>query len=195
MLSEGADMVIQDSTVIGKVHVRTMTLASDTIFLARRAAKHDTWKAALWCSRKQDGCVRFCSVPADAITPRRFRCLPGDPAQEGALRPQFVTLQYGQPSYALLSGAVPMAVWTGADNGSQIGVYKILEETEGVRNVQLRAPEFLPFNLEAGVFLEPSAKVLMPAPPSYSYGMSIFQPCGDTVDDELWSIGVGAHLI
>jgi hypothetical protein len=195
MLSEGADMVIQDSTVIGKVHVRTMTLASDTIFLARRAAKHDTWKAALWCSRKQDGCVRFCSLPGDAITPRRFRCLPGDPVQEAALRPQFITLQYGQPSYALLSGAVPVAVWTGADNGSQMGVYKMLEETEGVRNVQLRTPEFLPFNLEAGVFLEPSATVLIPAPPSYSYGMSIFQPCGDTVDDELWSIGVGAHLM
>ena len=195
MISEGADLNIQNSTVIGKVHVRTMVLASNTIFLARRA-KHDPWRAALWCSRKQAGCVRFCFVPADAITPRRFHCLPGDPTQEADFRPQFVSLQYGHPSYALLSGAAPMAVWTGADNGSQMGVYKSLEETEGVRNVQLRAPEFLPFNLEAGVFLEPSTTALVAAPPvSYGYGATSFLSCGDTEEDELWNIGVGAHLI
>jgi len=196
LASEGADLHIENSTVIGKVHTRTMELASNTIFLARRA-RHDPWRAALWCSRKQVGCVRFCFVPNDSITPRRYRCLPRDPAQEAAFRPQFVTLQYGHPSYALLSGDVPMAVWTGADNGSQMGVYKTLEETEAVRNVQLRVPEFLPFNLEAGVFLEPSAAVIVPLPlAGQGYGVPrSLNPCGDDVDDELWYIGVGAHLV
>jgi hypothetical protein len=196
LASEGADLHIEDSTVIGKVHVRTMELASNTIFLSRRA-NHDPWRAALWCSRKQAGCVRFCFVPNDSITARRYRCLPGHPTREAALRPQFVTLQYGHPSYALLSGDVPVAVWTGADNGSQMGVYKSLEETEAVHNVQLRVPEFLPFNLEAGVFLEPSAAVTMPPPPAgYGYGARrSVNPCGDAVDDELWYIGVGAHLV
>jgi hypothetical protein len=143
--------------------------------------------------------VRYCFVPNDSITPRRYRCLPGDSAQEAALRPQFVTLQYGHPSYALLSGYVPMAVWTGADDGSQMGVYKLLEEAEAVRNVQLRVPEFLPFNLEAGVFLVPSAAVTIPRiGAGYGYGNGALRnvnPCGDAMDDELWYIGVGAHLL
>jgi hypothetical protein len=194
--AEGADLHIEDSTVIGKVHVRTMQLASNSIFMARRA-KHDPWRAALWCSRKQSGCVRFCFVPADAITPRRYRCLPGEGQEEAALRPQFVTLRYGHPSYALLSGRVPMAIWTGADNGSQMGVYKTLEETEAVRNVQLRVPEFLPFNLEAGVFLEPSAAVASPWPEMETgyRARQPFHPCGCDTEDELWHVGVGAHLI
>ena len=55
-----------------------------------------------------------------------------------------------------------MAVWMGADNGSQMGVYHFAEETEAVRNVQLRIQEFLPFNLEAGIFLKPSATAVVP---------------------------------
>jgi hypothetical protein len=194
LTSEGADLHVEGSTIVGKIHVRTMELASNSIFIARRPS-HDPWPAAIWCGRKQAGCMRFCFVPVDSITPRRYRCLPGDPSQEAALRPQFVTMHYGDPSYLLLSGAVPMAVWTGADNGSQMGVYHFAEETEAVRNVQLRVPEFLPFNLEAGIFLEPSTTVGVPPVPSgYGYGRRL-DPCGDPADDELLNVGVGAHLI
>jgi hypothetical protein len=196
LASEGADLHIEDSTVIGKVRVHTMELASNTIFLARRA-RHDPWAGAVWCSRKQSGCMRFCFVPSDSITPRRFRCLPDDPSHEAMLDPKFVTLRYGHPSYGLLSSDGPMAIWTGADNGSQMGVYRALEETEAVRSVQLRIPEFLPFNLEAGIFLEPSAAVVIPRPPFvYGYGQrGPSDPCGDPGGDELLFVGVGAHLI
>jgi len=51
-----------------------------------------------------------------------------------------------------------MAVWTGADNGSQLGVYLQVQETEAVRNVQLRAPDYLPVRLESGIFLHPARK-------------------------------------
>jgi hypothetical protein len=173
MTSQGADLHIEESTVIGKVHVRTMELASNTIFLAN-LAPHDTWKAALWCSRQQTGCVRFCFLPASAITPQQFHCLPPDSMQEDLFEPQFVILRYGHPSYGLLSGDTPMAVWTGADNGSQIGVYYLLQETEAVRNVQLRAQEYVPFGLEVGVFLEPSCPiVIMPQPYPYGYGYGV----------------------
>ena len=193
LASEGADLHIEDSTVIGKVRVHTMELASNTIFLALRA-RHDPWHAAVWCSRQQSGCMRFCFVPADSITPRRFRCLPESAGSENALTPKFVTLQYGSPSYGLLSGDVPLAIWTGADNASQMGVYKAIEETEAVRNVQLRAPEFLPFNMESGIFLEPSSAVVIPRPPAgYGYGKRL-DLCGDS-EDELIFVGIGAHLI
>jgi hypothetical protein len=196
MASEGADLHIEDSTVIGKVRVRLMELASNTIFLSRLAL-HDTWKAALWCSRQQAGCVRFCFLPACAITPQQFHCLPPESAEEGAFEPKFVILRYGHPSYGLLSGDTPMAIWTGADNSSQIGVYNFLQETEAVRNVQLRAQEYVPFGLETGVFLEPSRPVVLkPLPVGYGYGLQgPWNPCGGSEEDDLRFVGVGAALI
>jgi hypothetical protein len=197
LASEGGDLHIEDSTVIGKVHVRMMELASNTIFLARRAVS-DSWKAALWCSRQQAGCVRFCFLPAKAITPQQYRCLPGDPSGEDGFLPKFVILRYGHPSYGLLSGDTPMAIWTGADNGSQIGVYNFLQETEAVRNVQLRAQEYVPFGLETGIFLEPSRPVvILPRPLGYGYGHDghLGDPCGGSEEDDLRFVGVGAALI
>ena len=180
LASEGADLHIEDSTVIGKVWAHSMELASNTIFLARRP-RHDPWDASLWCSTRQTGCVRFCFLPSDAIVPRQFECLPADPSQEDAFLPQFVTLEYGHPSYGLLSGDAPMAIWTGADNGSQIGVYNFIQETEAVRNVQLRAPEYLPFSLEAGIFLEPSrAAVIRPVHHVYGVGLRTDADCSST---------------
>ena len=102
------------------------------------------------------GCVRFCVLPFGSITPRRHRCLPPDAASEPALEPHFVALRYGHPAYALLSGDTPVAIWTGADNGSQLGAFLQIQETEAVSNVQLRAPEYLPAALEGGIFLHPS---------------------------------------
>ena len=196
LASEAADLHIEDSTIIGKVHVRLLELASNTIFLAR-LAKHDSWSAALWCSRRQAGCVRFCFLPADTRAPQQYRCLPPGSAQEDLFLPKFVTLQYGHPSYGLLSGDTPMAVWAGADNGSQMGVYYLLQETEAVRNVQVRAPEYLPFGLEDGILLVPSRpEILRPLPVAYGYGVgNRWNPCGDHDEDDLRFVGVGAALI
>jgi hypothetical protein len=155
LASAGADLDVEDSTVIGKVRTRTITLASNSIFHAKLSAQ-DSWPAAVWASRQQAGCVRFCSLPFGSITPRQYECLPPDQASQAALEPRFVAVRYGDPSYALLSGDCPVAVWTGAGNGSQLGVYLQVQETEAVRNVQIRAPEYLPARLEAGVFLHPS---------------------------------------
>ena len=142
--------------------------------------------------------MRFCFLPASAITPQRFRCLPDNPSQEDALQPKFVILRYGHPSYGLLSGDTPMAIWNGADNGSEIGVYNLLQEAQAVRNVQLRAQEYLPFGLEAGIFLEPSRAAVSKRPHLvYGYGLSrdIRDLCGGHEDDDLRFVGVGASLI
>jgi hypothetical protein len=174
-----------------------MELASNTIFLARRA-RHDDWKAALWCDRQQAGCVRFCFLPANSITPQRFECLPPVPAQEGQFRPQFIILRYGHPSYCLLSGDTPSAIWSGADNGSQMGVYYILQERQAVQNVQLRAQEYVPFGLETGVFLVPSSSVLIrPRPFAYGYGPydRRWDPCDGLDEDDLRFVGIGSLLI
>jgi hypothetical protein len=162
LASAGADLHVEDSTIVGKVRARTITLASNTIFHSRLGSE-DSWSAAVWASRRQAGCVRFCVLPPDSITPRRYHCLagedsqgPGEDSQGPALEPSFVTLCYGLPAYALLSGDCPAAIWNGAANGSQIGVYLQIQETEAVTNVQLRAAEYLPAMLESGVFIHPS---------------------------------------
>ena len=197
--SAGADLHIEESTVIGKVRTRTLTLASNTIFFGRTGL-HDPWAAAIWCSRRQTGCVRFCTLPQGAITPRRYECLPPDitdAASVAQFAPTFVTLRYGQPGYALLSGDVPLAVWQGADNGSQIGVYYGIQETEAVSNVRIRLPEYLPVMLEGGVFVHPARPLPRAAPPPVSYyGGARPTCCGDEEDDALaWLPGIGAGLL
>jgi hypothetical protein len=115
LASAGPDLSITGSTVIGKVRARTLTLASDSIFHAR-LGDADPWQAPVWSSRRQAGCVRFCWLPADSITPRQYECLPPSQASGDTYAPLFVTTRYGRPSYCLLSGDGPVAVWTAADN-------------------------------------------------------------------------------
>lgn len=192
LASAGADLHVEDSTIIGKVRTRTMTLASNTIFHAR-LPRRDPWPAPVWASRKQSGCVRFCVLPYDSITPSRYECLPPDAASQAALAPSFVTLRYGEPAYALLSGDCPMAVWTGAANGSQMGVYLQIQETEAVANVGLRAAEYLPALLESGIFIHPSQpeRKRRPSPPRYGYGAQLPQ----LVAEQPQLPGIGAGLI
>ncbi len=195
LASAGADLHVEDSTIIGKVHTRTILLASNTIFFARRP-RRDPWAGAVWASRRQIGCVRFCFLPSDSITPRQYRCLPPDAASQSALEPKFITLRYGKPDYALLSGDVPLAIWQGADNGSQVGVYFHLQETEAIRNVQVRAPEFLPVCMESGIFLHPSRPLVQPRPPVILYGSGAVRVCCDDPDAAPQSFsGIGSVLL
>jgi hypothetical protein len=194
LASAGADLHVEDSTIIGKVHARTLPLASNTIFLAR-SPRRDPWPAAVWISRKQTGCVRFCFLPFNSLTPRRYRCLPPDAATESALQPAFVALRYGRPAYCLLSGDVPLAIWQGADNGSQIGVYYQIQETEAIRNVQLRAPENLPVCLESGIFLHPSHALREVERPRITYGSGVIRRCCDGDDEQTSFVGIGSALI
>ncbi len=191
--SAGADLHIEESTVIGKVHVHTLTLASNTIFYSR-LQRLDSWPASLWCARIQSGCVRFCSLPTPAITPQTYKCLPDTASDASALASKFITLQYGRPSYAMLSGDVPVCIMKGADDGGEIGVYSATQEWQAIRNVQIRLPEYLPFSLEAGIFLVPSAAEPVVRAIAYGYGT---QKAGTICDDgeELPLAGIGVGLL
>jgi hypothetical protein len=186
LASAGPDLTITGSTVIGKVRARTIALASSSIFHAR-LGDTDPWTAPVWASRRQAGCVRFCWLPPGSIAPRRYSCLPPEQAAEDLLAPQFMTTRYGRGAYCLLAGDCPIAIWTGADNGSQLGVYQQAQETEAVRNVQIRMPEYLPARLEAGVFLHPAHVKGHPRPAGgYGYGSG---------SSDGGFTGVGADLI
>ena len=193
LASSGAVLHIEDSTVIGRVWTELMRLASNTIFWAR-LGRRDPWKAPVWASQKQSGCVRFCWLPFNSLVPRRYECLPPDAASQPALLPQFITLRFGEPGYCLLSGNVPIAIWKGADNGSQIGVFQPLQETEAVTNIQIRSAEYLPANLERGVFLIPSRPCIQAAPVMEPYGYAPRKCCtseGQLADETPYGIGIG----
>jgi hypothetical protein len=145
----GAEMTIADSTVIGKVHAKLMRLASDTIFLAQLGAA-DTWAAALWVERRQEGCVRFCFTPQGALLPRHFRCVPDD--QHPDVLPQFTSLRYGDPSYAQLRPSTDRAIREGASDGGEIGAMHPLHQPQRETNLRIRLDEYLRFGLHAGIF-------------------------------------------
>ncbi|HEY5308534.1 MAG TPA: hypothetical protein VIK97_08510, partial [Casimicrobiaceae bacterium] len=145
----GAEMNIQDSTVIGKLHVRLMRLASDTIFFAQLAAI-DTWAAPLWVERKQEGCVRFCFTPVGSLLPRHFHCVPDEPHPHAL--PHFTSLRYGDPGYAQLRSATDRAIREGASDGGEIGVMHPLHQPQRETNLRIRFDEYLRFGLHAGVF-------------------------------------------
>jgi len=145
----GAEMTIRDSTVIGKLHPRLMRLASNTIFFARLAPA-DSWRAPVWVERKQEGCVRFCFVPAGSLVPRRFRCVPDDAHPD--VLPHFTSLRYGDPGYAQLRGATDEAIREGADDGGEIGVMHPLFQSQRETNLRIRLEEYLRFGLHAGIF-------------------------------------------
>ena len=129
-------------------------------------------------------------LPFGSITPRRYQCLPPDAARRSPRwSPPSSRCATGSPAYALLSGDVPMAIWTGADNGSQLGVYLQIQETEAVSNVQLRAPEYLPALLESGIFLHPARQ---PELPLVQAGYGYYPRRYDRPAD---APGIGAGLI
>ena len=196
LASVGATLHIEDSTVIGRVWTQTMRLASNTIFYAR-LGRLDPWKAPVWVKRRQVGCVRFCWLPFNSLTPRRYECMPPDGASEAALEPRFITTRFSEPGYCMLSGDVPLAIWKGASNGSQMGVFLQIKETEAVTNVQIRSQEYLPANLERGVFLIPSHTLCQSLPVLQPYGDGILTGCCNRSAESGSEIpaGIGIGLI
>lgn len=148
-LLPGGAMTLESCTVIGKVHTRQLTLASDCIFFAQLATG-DSWTAPLWVERRQQGCVRFSYVPRGSRTPRRYHCQP----EEGDLhtRPHFTSLRYGDAGYCQLRLATPDSIRRGAHDESEMGVMYSLYQPQRETNLKIRLDEYLRFSLEAGIF-------------------------------------------
>ena len=119
------DLTVRRSTLFGRVRVHAMTLAENSIFIGD-----------LQVARRQSGCVRFCSLPSDAATPRRFNCQPDlsvaalgrtpsvedIAAAEQRVQPVFESRAYGS-RYCQLARAGAVEIRGGADDESEMGVY------------------------------------------------------------------------
>ena len=145
----GGALTLESCTVIGKVHTRQLTLASDCIFVAALTTGGDTWKAPLWAERRQQGCVRFSYMPPGSRTPSRYHCQPEDSDQQ--TWPQFTSLHYGDPGYCQLLQSTSDKIRRGAHDESEMGVLHGLYQPQRETNLRVRLEEYLRFGLEAGL--------------------------------------------
>jgi hypothetical protein len=154
---------IERSTIFGTVYVQALQLASEVIFTGIALAQ-----------RRQMGCVRFSYIPPQSLLPRRYRCQPeleiakqlesdqqtGILSEAAATRdrvarqivPSFTTALYGEPSYGQLSLICPAQIRMGAEDGSEMGVFSFLKQSQREANLRLTLDEYLRFGLESGVF-------------------------------------------
>jgi hypothetical protein len=167
--ADGPNASIERSTVFGPTFFKQLTLASESIFTD-----------LVTVDMHVVGCVRFSFVPHGSTAPRQFRCQPAleianrqDAARKAAassgipqspgwektiadavqafLVPSFESTRYGDPTYAVLRLDAPAQLRTGAEDGSEMGVYCHLKEALRAANLWLRLDEYLPFGLTAGL--------------------------------------------
>jgi hypothetical protein len=62
-----------------------------------------------------------------------------------------VSAAYGQPEYCQLRLNAPAEIRTGAQDGSEMGVYCQLKQPQRESNLRIRLDEYLPFGLSAGL--------------------------------------------
>jgi hypothetical protein len=149
---DGAPLEVVNSTVIGCVRTEWLE-ASNTIFLAAPAAPGVAPVAA---TRLQEGCVRFSYVPPGSRVPRAYHCRPekGDGAELTArVRPVFTSLRYGDPAYCQLDVRAAAEIRRGADDEAEMGAFHNLYQPQRESSLRARLDEYMPFGLEAGVFL------------------------------------------
>lgn len=153
------DVELEDCTVFGGLAARTL-VADACILLGGVAVE-----------RRQQGCVRFSYVPPGSKTPRRFRCqpdlakrrlaeasglpsLPPDRAREveGRVRPQLTSGRWGDAAFAQLARACAPELRTGAEDGSEMGAFRYLNQPHREANLRRALREYLRVGLRAGLF-------------------------------------------
>jgi hypothetical protein len=145
----GGALHVENSTIIGKVHTSSLTLASNSVFLAQ-LAQGDGWQAPVWSDRRQEGCLRFSYLPLASRVPRRYRCQPAAEADMTRVRPNFTSLTYGDPGYCQISHSSALEIREGAEDGAEIGVFHGLFQSQRETNLRVRLKEYARFDLDVG---------------------------------------------
>lgn len=162
-LFASAVLTIRRSTVFGQTQTHAIDLAENCIFMG-----------LVKVARRQQGCMRFCSVTPGSRTPRRYNCQPDlveqavtdlvnqgklPPADETSakanerdrVRPQFNSTRYGNPTYCQLSHTCAEEIKRGADDESEMGVFHDLYQPQREANLRTRLDEYTPAGMEAGI--------------------------------------------
>jgi hypothetical protein len=67
------------------------------------------------------------------------------------LQPDFTSVDYGQPGYLQLSSSCPIEIYTGAEDGAEMGVFNYLKQPQRAANLQASLAEYLRFGLKAKI--------------------------------------------
>ncbi|NRR29681.1 hypothetical protein HSX11_05740 [Oxalobacteraceae bacterium] len=126
---------------------------------AELAAGNSIFTGKLDIAHRQQGCVRFCYVPRNSATPRRYRCQPdmvmheltGALADKEAIRviPSFTATSFSDPAYMQLALASASEIRLGADNGAEMGAWNLLMQPQREANLKQALDEYLRFGLAA----------------------------------------------
>jgi hypothetical protein len=160
----GPSLAAERATLFGRLDVRELELSESIV------------TGLVQTARTQEGCVRFSWTPHQSHTPRRYRCQPDlaveaaiqealrrNPALpdadkveitnfvQGYLKPAFRAVDHGRPEYAQLRLSAPLEIRTGAEDGSEMGVFSHVKQPQREGNLQVRLDEYLPFGLQAGI--------------------------------------------
>jgi len=162
-----AVLTILRSTVFGEVLVHAVELAENCIFTN-----------CVSVARRQLGCMRFCYVPENCRTPRRYHCQP-DLAEQAfteelreqnsqitrdeieaaqarerkRVRPKFNSVRYGRQDYAQLANLCAAEIKRGADDESEMGAFHDQYNPQREANLRARLDEYTPAGMEAGIII------------------------------------------
>jgi hypothetical protein len=147
-----ATVSIVRSTVLGCITTHAITLAEDCIFMG-----------CVCVARRQIGCMRFCYIPPNSRTPRRFNCQPDDVTknltgeekigEQLRVRPQFNSTRYGTPTYCQLTQSCAVEIARGAEDESEMGVFHDLYQPQRLANLNTRLQEYIPAGADVGIIL------------------------------------------
>jgi hypothetical protein len=152
-------LTVVRTTVIGEILSHEIDLAENCIFTGE-----------VQVARRQIGCVRFCYVPPDSRTPRRYECQPDlvvqavdagavpgterDNAEENErmrVEPEFNSTRYGTPTYCQLANTCAEEITRGADDESELGAFHDLYQPQRAANLRARLDEYTPAGMDAGI--------------------------------------------
>jgi hypothetical protein len=158
-----AQLTIARSTVFGKVLTHEIALAENSLF-----------SAMVCVARRQRGCVRFCYVPPDSRTPRRYECQPDEvlkavnerfadgeitaverdtalASEASRVVPVFNSIRYGTPTYGQLAAVCAEEITSGADDESEMGAFHDLYQPQRAANLRTRLADYTPAGMDAGI--------------------------------------------
>ena len=143
-------LFLRNTTILGQVHAYIIESADNTIFAGRVQVK-----------RQQVGCIRFCYVPPESRTPRRYHCQPDlvvanlsgeEKVREATrVRPIFTGTRYGAPDYCQLGSDSAVEITTGAEDQAEMGVFHDLFQPSRARALQARLRDYVPGGYESKV--------------------------------------------
>jgi hypothetical protein len=151
------DACLNDVTIFGTSSFKSLE-ATNVIFTG-----------AATVTRTQAGCVRYSSIAAGSVMPRRFRCQPDLALGAAAERkgsalsstehsavalgvtPLFLDTSLDEPTVAMLHQLTRDAIRLGGENETEMGAFSAAAEGLRMANVTSLFEDYVPFGLEAGL--------------------------------------------